>query len=236
MSEKIELAITAHYRAQCNFICLDDAPQYHVNIQTEFIGECIGLGEDEPAGQIELGTLDFTLIRVGVALEDRIPFIELFDETQDTYDLAEAIFEGSYEDYVPEIARQFPEANTYGDLMFFTHIGLRPVARGVRLGLAVVYKAIQDWASGCSLVVMNPYPLQNGQLEPDGGEWAELDLKQFTDSFGDARQRLIAYYSQLGFKPAGDNPYIFFDPCIQQPRASRLRFPETIFVDRQHLS
>jgi len=183
--------------------------------------EIIGIDWPESGGvsrEVKMGELQLCLIRVGKAIERGVPLYSVFDFDQATANLAGALFDDSFDDYGKAVMKLFDDANSWDDLLVLDRLEIYPFARGQKLGLAVLSNAIDDWSSGCSLVVMKPYPLQFEYEAEKRGYWQTLALSEFSQDKKKAFKRLQTYYSQLGFKRIGRTDYSAL--CTHHKRVS----------------
>jgi GNAT superfamily N-acetyltransferase len=222
---QIELDVTLQYEASSSL--------YH---EEDFIltvvGKICGYAEDAKT-KIHLGELKMYFIQSGNALNEGASLYDVFDTYQQTMDAGCVLFDSSLQDLSPWIQRRFEEASPYDDILILDRLTIHPLARGQRLGLAVLYRAIHDWSGGCSLVVMKPYPLQYEAGSRDKENEAELKLEEFRTSKTESFRRLRGYYAQLGFERiARSNFYVL---CVKHKHPSResLSLPSCITISAE---
>ncbi len=91
----------------------------------------------------------------------------------------------------------------YINRLFVLHsVEIIPTYRGKNLGLAVATELIREYGRGCDLIVTKPFPIQffGDAYERDAeGEPTEVERKEFVQ----AKKKLFAYWSQIGFSPVG---------------------------------
>jgi len=175
--------------------------------------------EELPAQDISLGCLEFYLIRVGEAMNEGARMADVFDSYQETMDAACAIFDGSLEEFRPAVQKKFADAVPFDDILLLHRLTIHPLARGQRLGLSVLKQAIHDWSSGCSLVVMKPFPLQFEGGAKNRPSWNELRFGDFLSDKATAHKRLTKYYERLGFQQLGRSQFYAICPRSWTPRA-----------------
>src|SRR5205085_12479330 len=113
----------------------------------------------------------------------------------------------------------------YGiDLLILDRLEILPEYRGRRLGLACLYRCIQQFWHGAGLVVLKPFPLQ---FENNGhkSEWREsLELGKFGKYLKSSRSKLEKYYATLGFEKLPRTEIMAMCPTLIQPKLKELGF------------
>lgn len=94
-------------------------------------------------------------------------------------------------------------------------------------------KLISDWGSGCSLALVNPFPMQLETVDYSEKDWTSYQLDRLTDDLETGRQRLTAYCQQLGFQLMGDGPYVIQALGELGPEFNDLDLPESIHIPPQ---
>jgi len=182
-----------------------------------------------------LGKLIFYVIQVGSALGHNQELDFAFDAHQETAEAGFAIFDLANGEFQPLVQEMFPDACPTGDILLLHRLTIHPLARGKRLGLAVLHRIIEDWAKGCSLVVMKPFPLQFEADAESKANWTNLKLETFSPSESVAFGRLRNYYQHLGFKRIGQTEYFALSPDTVRPSAKRLGISNSISVPLANL-
>ncbi len=213
--ELVDLALGLSYRAYTSSGGREDSRDYIIEMRADILGE-IEQELGKPHMEVHLGILKFSLIRVGGAINDGFPQHELFDISQEICDLAGGLYGAGFEEFKGPIARSFPDASPWEDILFFQSLELHPFARRQRVGLSALHRAAKDWESGCGLVVIQPYPLQYPNGERDDDTWRRLGMDESTPDFKTSKQKLENYYQQLGFEKAGPSNYMFRCPTESQ--------------------
>jgi hypothetical protein len=225
---QVELNVTLQYEAA--------RPLY--GDEEDFIltvnGEIYGYANDDQR-KVNLGELKMYLIQIGNALNEGMSLTVVFDTYQQTLDAGCILFNNSFNDLSPWIQRRFEDALPHEDILLLDRLTITPLARGQRLGLAILHRAIRDWSSGCSLVVMKPYPLQYEGEGRNITDMPELKLDEFRTSKTESFRRLRAYYAQLGFERIGRSE--FFVLCVKNrtPSYKELSIPDCITVSAELL-
>lgn len=232
-TEHTELSVVLNYQAQSSLYTRadGDADDYIIPVETEIWGHA-----DEPKDQpqnraLRLGNLNFYLIRVSNARNDRADLHTIFDSRQETSDVFDALYSTSCPEFRPAVQRQFEDAYPGHDVLLLHHLTIRPFARGQRLGLAVLERVIRDWSSGCSLVAMKPFPLQFAMgAKQDEKTWRECDYGSFSQTEAEAILRLRTYYARLGFERIGRSVFYGLCPEYERPGVKELDLPDTVRV------
>lgn len=205
-----------------------EADDYILHMTAEISGYA-DFEEIEPERRkIVLGELQFYLVRVGNAVNDRVSLSDVFDTLQETCEAGAAIFDSCYSDFSPAVKRNFGEAFWGGDLLLLHYLTVEPCARGQRLGLAVLERVVRDWSSGCSLVAMKPFPLQFQAVSDKPAHQKQLALDRFPSSKREAFRALRRYYEKLGFERIGRSEYYGVCPSEARAETEHLQFLDHI--------
>lgn len=180
---------------------------------------------------VHLGNLDFTLIRLGAALDEGFNFNTLFDSRQELSDFGSSLYEPGFNEFIELVREEFSSAFPHEDLLYLRSLTVEPVARGQRLGISVLHRVISDWEGGCSLVALQPTPLQFAAGIRESPEWERLALASLSQDREVANAKLENHYKGLGFCSVGDLPYMLL--C---PKERQMPVPEQALVDSIELS
>jgi GNAT superfamily N-acetyltransferase len=198
---------------------IDEGDDYLVHLE----GTIMGHG-DSGKSSTKIGTIQVILIKVGECINDKFPLHTMFDVQQETLDAGNAVYDLSADEYeyTPSVVRMFPDAMPFNDILLIKRMEIEPSFRGKKIGLAVLYQAIKDWSSGCSLVLIKPFPLQfevsnlKKEMERDlGAEKA-------------ATKKLKNYYQTLGFESIPKTPFLAMCPVQRYPTFEELGLPKYI--------
>jgi hypothetical protein len=97
------------------------------------------------------------------------------------------------------------------NLLILDRLEILPEYRGGGLGLACLYRCMQQYKHGCGLVTLKPYPLQFETIRGSGDKnehderkdqepWRQsLNLKVFGTDKKTCMKKLEKYYQRLGF-------------------------------------
>lgn len=185
------------------------------------------LMSDRSNAEMALGELRFYLIRVGEAVNDGARLYDVFDTMQETLDAGTAIFDSSFSEFCPWLAKKHPDVSPCGDILLLHRLEIVPLARGQRLGIAVLHRVIKDWSSGCSFAVMKPYPLQFDASAKKNEMWDRLELEAFPQNRTAAFKKLREYYGQLGFERIGRSEFFARALDRRQPSAADLNLRDS---------
>ena len=236
--KEIELDISLHCQVSRSRIAHPDEPEdFVLSVDSEIWGTPDPTVElsDNVDRDVLLGKLMFYLVQVGSALGYNRELDFAFDAHQETTEAGFAIFDMANEEFQPLVQEMFPHASPTGDILLLHRLTIHPLARGKRLGLAVLHRVIEDWSKGCSLVVMKPFPLQFEADADRKADWTDLKLGTFSPSQGMAFERLRKYYQHLGFKRIGQTDYFALCPDNIRPSTKRLRISNSISVPLANL-
>lgn len=225
----IELSLALRYKAYTSCGKQEEPEDFIINMRADIVGET-AYEADVPRTEIHLGSIKFSIIRVGEALNDGMELHVLFDVSQEICDLSADLYEGDYEEFKKPIRSAFPGALTCDDILYVESLELHPFARGQRVGLSALHRATKDWQSGCALVVLQPHPLQYPNGIRDEEKWVQLGMSDSTPDFPTSKKKLENYYQQLGFQKAGRSNYLFRSPSFAQREAN---LPSTITLSRE---
>lgn len=231
----VDIFLDYHATSRVGNITHSCPESYILSLKAEIIGQPDAENSTSPFPELKLGQLSFYLIRVGNAVNDHRDLHEVFDCYQETSDAGAVIFNAAYTDTHPVVERRFKEAWMSGDILLLDHLAIEPFARGQRLGLSVLERAIRDWSSGCTLVLIKPYPLQLGNRASKGPEWDRLALDRYPRQPAEAFARLRVYYERLGFERLGRSQHFALCPIEAQLTAKDLDLPASITVSRQQI-
>lgn len=223
----IDLSLGLSYRSYTACGNHQEPEDYIIEMKADIFGE---IDPETPQTNIHLGTIKFSIIRVGEALNDELSLNVLFDVTHDICDLAAELYASDYQEFKEPIKKAFPEATAWDDILYFESLELHPFARGQRVGLSALHRATRDWQSGCGLVVIQPHPLQYPNGIRDDEKWVQLGMNDSTPDFPSSKQKLENYYRQIGFQKAGRSKYMFRCPAMGQIETD---LPSTITLSRE---
>ena len=106
------------------------------------------------------------------------------------------------------------------NLLILDRLEILPEYRGKGLGLACLYRCIQQYWHGCALVTLKCFPLQFENDEDDvRDEWQKrMNLGRLGKDHDICRSKLEKYYQRLGFKKVRGTEIMIMNPHHKQPR------------------
>lgn len=182
-----------------------------------------------------LGKLNFFVIQVGNAVNHHEELAYVCDAYHQTMEAGSAVFDLVNNGFHPHVQEMFPDACDVDDILLLDHLTIHPLARGQRLGLAVLRQVIEDWSKGCSLVVIKPFPLQFEAEAQKSEKWTQLELGKFSSSEKIAFGKLRNYYQRLGFSRIGRTEFYALPTYDPFPTAKQLHISDSIHVPVEHL-
>jgi hypothetical protein len=225
---EVEVYVSVRYQTESTVgENIAEAGDYIISMEAEILGN-VDSGPTDPCYEIPLGTLKLYLIRVGNAVNDGTRIFDVFDTYQETHDASCAIYGPSYREFLPVVRKRYDSVCSSNDILLLQYMTIERYARGQRLGLAVLERAIRDWSSGCALVVMKPFPLQFEAADDEKERNQRLELNGFPATERAAFLKLRTYYKQLGFERIGRSDYFAVCPDEILPTAKSLELPSCV--------
>ena len=218
-----------HYRCLTGIGPRQDGSDYLVDFDVRIVGNG---GPDSP-GEIPLGDLQATLIRLGRAYEEGFDRFTVFDQRPDVLELASELFGPGFQMFKDTIEDAFPEACPYEDILFIRRLVVNPVARGHRVGVSALHRFMTDWENGCSLIAVRALPMQflpGICTEPD---WENQSLASFPADRKDALGKLENHFRGLGFKRFGTRPWMGLCPKLVQAPLQELAISDALTLSRE---
>jgi len=113
------------------------------------------------------------------------------------------------------------------DLLILDRLEILPAYRGNRLGLACLYRCIQQYWHGCGLVALKCFPLQfevhTDRPNTDG--WRQkMEMEGLGTELRSCQLKLEKYYGLLGFKKVGRTEFMILNPSHARPRLGEMGF------------
>src|SRR5438477_148450 len=125
----------------------------------------------EEAEPVRVGSIDAHLVQLGRAINNGYPFDDIFDVTQELYELFDELFDRKTSRLREIVRDEFDVISS--DILFLSSIEIDAPHRGLGLGLAVASRCIDVWEPSEGLVVCKPFPLQFDSLRCDNAAWSE---------------------------------------------------------------
>ena len=208
----------------------EEASDFLLDLKAKITGEVVS-EDGSTLGQIELGEISGTLIRLSRALNDDFPLSELLDARQDIHQLGAALFEPKGGDLCAAVQDQFENAFPHDDILFIRHLSLKPPFRGQRLGASALYRFMTDWEGGCALVALQARPWF--EWEDDDGSTGGSSDEASDEFIGDsdrATAKLEQYFQGLGFRKIDSIPYLLYCPGLRQTPVDELALENSLSV------
>ena len=158
------------------------------------------LDAEENISTEEVGTISGTVFDGAEALNCDLDIWELADQiSQEHTEVAEFAFSDNM--LVPAIIGEGYGAR----LLYIGRMNLKPEFRGKGIGLYAIARAIELMGSGKDAVLMQAYPLQFKQSVFNEVIADQLGLKANGSDFSNCLDKLVRYYSRLGFELVDPN-------------------------------
>jgi GNAT superfamily N-acetyltransferase len=156
----------------------------------------------------------------------------LFDATQVTYDFCSVLYDWETGEFSARVVKMFEMPPIGSNLLILDRLEILPEFRGRKIGLAVLYKAVQQFARGCGIVAMKPFPLQfDVHTKSDTARFDALKLADFNRESKTATKALEKYYKILGFRKLAGTPLCVLSPEFVNPKLADLALPTDSWLD-----
>ena len=186
----------------------DDVEDYIVNVTG-----IIKNDEETKIGELEAYYLD-----IEMAITQNYDIFELYDAIINLTDYYAALYDADDHWFFKEtVVDEFGGNVINANLLVIHRIEILPEYRGQKIGLAVIYKTIQQIGRGCGFIALMPAPLQFS-LYKDNDRWQKtMNVSDFVQNEKVAIKKLGIYYGQLGFRQVGDSGVYILNPALTQP-------------------
>jgi hypothetical protein len=185
----------------------DDECRYISDINADIVGVLMHPAEHHLVKKIPLGRLHLIRVHVSNACNDHVWLYDVFDERQETWDVSEVLFDGSFDEFGSSVGKMFPDSSPWNDILIINRVGISQKTRAHNLGANAIHQAVRDFGGGCSIVILKAFPLQFENDASTKPYWGELNLAAFSQNQKEATKRLAAYYKRMGFRKIGKTPY-----------------------------
>jgi GNAT superfamily N-acetyltransferase len=189
----------------------------------EYVGRIEWEDPENSSIRVSIGSFRAFLVDlVGAITEDESVY-QVFDTTQSTWSVFEALFDIDTEE-LTDATKKAAFGNDYPlnhGAFIIDRVVVLPEHRGHCVGLLAMKALIEEFRQASGLVVIKPFPLQfesespsPSQCPPD--DWppnSDLELEGYSQSMRAALSKLKQYYSRLGFKPVRGTDYMVLDPA-----------------------
>lgn len=124
------------------------------------------------------------------------------------FDCCSAVFNDLKSDFNQNVYRLFNQNVGLGfNVLVLNRLTIARSCQGRGIGLVALLMMMQLWGKDCALALIKPFPLQYE------GEDCEGDPKKFQQSC----EKLVKYYSRLGFKRIPETEYLAFSFAYPLP-------------------
>ena len=183
---------------------------------TSYKADIFELDERSDAQKL-IGKLEFKIILLGLALNENVPYFEIFDQEQYTHDIGSQIFDFDT-DELKESILDFYDYN-YGtvgvDICILTRIEIHESHRRLGIGKKVIKDILDRFSSSCGLFVAQAFPLQFSVIRGELPEWSkQMNYDALDSDYEKAFYKLKAFYQKAGFNHIeGFNELMFLNPA-----------------------
>jgi hypothetical protein len=134
------------------------------------------------------------------------------------------------------IKEELSDCSRWGDILFIESLELLPKFRKHGLGLAALQSIIDTFGSGCSIVVIEPHPIDYNEAlkrRPGDALTVAMEPDKLPTDVKKGTKMLRAHWSKLGFKPIPKTKeqYWYLDMSAKQPKlpkAEKARFEKLL--------
>ena len=176
--------------------------------------------EETSEREFEAGQITAFYLDLSGAYDNRYAAMDIFDLHQEAYDQYEALFDHETGEIKDEILATHGPDVPGRNWLILNRLEIRPKFRGRGLGLAAIYRTMQQFGHGCAFISLDVAPLQVERREggSDKERWfTEMKMDSFTTDIPQATQRLKDYYGILGFQEVTGTNMMLLNPAYQQP-------------------
>ena len=201
---------------------IDDEPEnYLISIEGNI------LCTDDNDNEITAGKLKIFYVDIDGAADAGYESTHILDLEAATEPFYLALFDPKTSEFRQSVYDLVGEDIFGRNLLILDRLEILPVYRGKKLGLACLYRCMQQYWHGCGLVALKCFPLQFEAVSEDKtrDEWRRsLELNNLGKDHKHCRSKLQAYYEQLGFKKLRGTEIMALNPLHKQPTLEDLGF------------
>lgn len=211
--------LPSHIEFTSSAIFDEDPENYITTITGKLIGYDESSDQECEAGEITALYLDFANAHDG-----DFPIMDVLYQHQEALDQYQVLFDSATGDVKEDIWSIHEPYLSGSNWLILSRLEIRPAFRGQKLGLAAMYRTMQQFGHGCALISLEVEPLQFEPREgyPDKEQWfVEMDMGSFTTDMPLATQRLKDYYRLLGFQEVTGTNIMILNPSYQRPNPFR---------------
>ena len=168
--------------------------------------------------ETKIGALEAYYLDIEMAITQNYDIFELYDAIINLTDYYAALYDADDHWFFKEtVVDEFGGNVINANLLVIHKIEILPEYRGQKIGLAVIYKTIQQIGHGCGFIALMPAPLQFS-LYKDNDRWQKtMNVSDFVQNETVAIKKLGIYYGKLGFRQIGDSGVYILNPALKQP-------------------
>ena len=169
------------------------------------------LYEDDDGESLLAGKLGAYYADLQGAIAHREHPYDVLDLRGETELFYSALYDSKTNEFKESVLKLFEYEVFNINLLILDRLEILPEYRGKGLGLACLYRCMQQYQHGCGLVVLKPFPLQFETIRESGEKddrderedqesWRQsLILKEFGTDQKACTRKLEKYYQRLGF-------------------------------------
>lgn len=207
--------LPSHLEFTSSAVFREDEENYLTTITGKLI--CYDEANDK---ECEAGQITALYLDVSGAHESDFPITAIIDLHQEAQEQYRVLFDHETGEMKEEILAIHEPYLIGSNWLILSRLEIRPAFRGQKLGLATMYRTMQQFGHGCALISLEVVPLQveNREGNPDKEQWfIDMEMGSFTTDIPLATQRLKDYYSLLGFQEVTGTNIMILNPSYQQP-------------------
>ncbi len=199
---------------------LEDTTAYFTRIKGELF--CYASEEDETT--VYAGFLELYIIDIFGAQSHDHDLFELFDQTQESFECYELLFDPETDELNEPFLDQFEDA-TGANILLLHRLEVLPAFRSHKLGLRAINRALDLFGNGCGYAVLKAMPLQfEAHDAAERAQWyTEMQLAGFASNEAASRSRLQAHYALLGFCAVAGTPWMALNLDNERPEVEMVR-------------
>lgn len=199
--------------------------KFSSNIGSRQVADCIkeykailytGVYADNTLNEF-VGEVDFKLIYLVQAMNEKLDIYELFDTYEYTFRHGQEFYDFNKGSFKSSLLKEFPDLEFIcGNICIIETMGILPQYRGKRLGAKVFKDLVWNFGHICGLFILQPYPLQFEHLENNTHLLPKLELERFEKDEKKATSLLSKYYQSWGLKKIhGIKDLLFYSSLYQ---------------------
>ena len=164
----------------------------------------------------EIGRARFYLVYIAQARNAQEDLAEVFDEHEYTFRHAQEFYDFEGDDFREEIQKFYNYEFVAPNVCILERLEILPKYRGLQIGKSLTADILFHFEDSCSLIILQPYPLQFEVKTREKDEWREnLKLNAFEQDENKAFDKLTKYYQSWGFDNIpGIEGLLFYNPLL----------------------